>query len=235
MFTQKMLPLPHFFVQAMKKPILLFTFVCSCTTLAAQEQIGLGAMAGITTYWGDFNNTRIIANPDIMAGALLRYSFNDYYNLRLNAAGGFLRGDPAAYGGASIEQSINKTPQPFRKFFFDVDLRFEVGFLPYNPFGDKGRLRFTPYFAVGAGIFYSKNEPHLQLPLALGIKYRLTYRWTLGLEWVVAKTFTDDIDDWENIRPQNASFFMNNDWVTHLSINLVYQLFDDRICRDCDH
>jgi hypothetical protein len=219
----------------MKKLLSTIIIACSCAAASAQEQIGLGGMAALTTYWGDFNNTRIIANPDIMAGALLRYAFNDYYNLRLNAAGGYISGDPAGYDGSSIEQEINRNPQPFRKFFFDLALRFEVGFLPYNPFGGRGRLRFTPYYALGAGIFYSKNTANFQIPMALGVKYRLTYRWTLGFEWVVAKTFVDDIDDWKNIRPDGATSLMNNDWFTYLSINLVYQIFDDRVCRDCDH
>jgi hypothetical protein len=219
----------------MKKLALYLILACICVPAAAQIQIGLGGMAAVTTYWGDFNNSRIVANPDLMFGGVLRYSFNDYYNLRINAAGGYLSGDPASFSGTLISQNANQTPAAFRTFFFDLDAKIEFGFLPYNPFGGRGRQRFSPYFALGAGIFYSKNKPHLQLPLALGVKYRIAYRWTLGLEWVVAKTFVDDIDNWENIRSPEASWFLNNDWVTYFGIHLVYQLFDDRVCKDCDH
>ena len=218
----------------MKKIGLYLILACSCTTLAAQVQIGIGGMGGVTSYWGDFSN-RIISNPDLIFGGLVRYSFNDYYILRVNAGGGYLSGDPNSYSGSLVEKDVTRTPAAFRTFFFNFDAKVEVGFLPYNPFGGRGRQRFSPYYALGIGMFYSKNTPHLQLPVALGVKYRIAYRWTLGLEWVIAKTFVDDIDNWENIRPPQANWFLNNDWLTYFSLNLVFQLFDDRVCRECDH
>jgi hypothetical protein len=219
----------------MKKLALHLFLFCSPALILAQEQIGIGAMAGITTYIGDFNNTKLISNPDFLVGGFMRYGFGDYYTLRITAAGGFLSGDPNTYSGALISTNITQTPQAFRTFFFTTDVRYELGFLPYNPFGGKGRLRFSPYFAPGLGILYYKNDVHFMMPFSIGFRYRLLYRWTLGVEWVIAKTFVDDIDNWKNVRSPTSSWFLNNDWVTYFNINLVYQIFDDKICRECDH
>jgi hypothetical protein len=200
----------------------------------AQGQIGVGIMAATTTYLGDFNNSSIFSNNDIMLGGLVRYTWSDFYCLRINAAGGYLQGDPNTYKGSLLTEDVERKPVAFRNFFFDLDARIEIGFLPYDVFAEK-KHRFSPYCSLGIGVLYSKNTPTLQLPVGFGVKYRLTYRLTLGVEWIFAKTFTDDLDGWENIRTSQGFSVMNNDWLTYANIHFVYQLFDDKLCYTCDH
>jgi hypothetical protein len=212
---------------------LLLVILCGRTF--AQKQIGVGAMAGITNYIGDFNPGFTNFTPDLMVGGMLRYTLSDFYQLRFNLAGGYVKGDPTAYKGSLISTVTTKEPAAFRNFFFSADARIEFAFMPFDPFASEGKFRFTPYYSLGVGIFNCKNESTLQLPIGIGAKYRLAHRWSLGVEWVFAKTFTDDMDNWVNIRPNNNFTIINDDWLTYININLVFQLLDDRLCFFCNH
>ncbi|GHT14146.1 hypothetical protein AGMMS4956_11460 [Bacteroidia bacterium] len=206
--------------------------MCLCGLAGrAQSQIGVGAIAAAATYIGDFKTNAIPTQPGVMAGGIVRYTLGNYYALRVNMAGGNLRGNPNKYKGSLLSDDGRQTPDKLDQFFFDADLRVEVGFLPYDVF-NPSRFGITPYYMLGAGLFYYKNKPTLQLPFGVGVKYRLQYRWTLSAEWTFAKTFADDVDNWKNAQTQGKTF-INKDWMSYVGITISYQLMPERNCEEC--
>ncbi len=202
----------------------------------AQENVGAGGLVSAAYYMGDFNPGGPLYKPSLYVGGVINYNFSDYYGLRVNMGGGELRGDPSTYDGRLMSNSTGQMPVSFKRYFFDVDARFEVGFLPYDAFGnDPTRYSFSPYFSLGAGFGYSGGTPYLQLPISFGIKYRLFYRVTMGVEWAFRKTFNDNLDGWENIRRdtyQNVikTTVNNNDWISYVGVYFTYQLADRILC-----
>jgi len=206
--------------------------VCAAPRLCAQENIAAGGLASASYYMGDFNPSGPFYMPSLYVSGLINYSISDYYALRINMGGGELRGDPFTYNGRLMSNSPGQMPISFRRFFFDVDARIEVGFLPYDPFGNNPKkFAYTPYFSLGAGLGYSGGNPYLQLPISAGFKYRLYDRITLGVEWCFRKTFDDNLDGWVNIRTLDGGTANNNDWISYAGIYITYQLADKILCQ----
>ncbi len=198
--------------------------------VCAQENIGAGGLVSAAYYMGDFNPGVPFYKPSLYVGGIVTYKFSDYYGLRMNVGGGRLRGEPTTYDGFLMSNEPQQERTAFDTYFFDVDARFEVGFLPYDPFAsDPKRYSFSPYFSLGAGLGYTKENLYLQLPVSFGIKYRLLYRLTVGVEWAFHKTFSDKIDGWENIRTSGWTV-NNNDWISYVGIYFTYQLADKMLC-----
>jgi hypothetical protein len=215
--------------------IALTAVLAAASRSHAQENVGAGGLVSASYYMGDFNPDGVLYKPSLYFGGVINYSLSDYYTLRVNMGGGELRGDPATYGGRLMSNSPGQMPVSFKRYFFDADARFEVGFLPYDPFGnDPTRYSFSPYFALGAGFGYSGGTPYLQLPLSFGVKYRLFYRITMGVEWAFRKTFNDNLDGWVSIRRtvNNEAFSTvnNNDWISYVGVYFTYQLADRILC-----
>ena len=201
----------------------------------AQKDVSIGGLVSASSYVGDFNPGGIMYKPGVYVGGVIHYAITEYYSLRVGLGAGNLRGDPAAYDGRLMPNLLHQQPAAFNQQFFDADARLEVGFLPYEPFEhNPKKFSFAPYFALGVGGAYSRGAPFLQLPIAVGAKYRIAYRFTLGAEWTFRKTFNDNIDGWENVRSSSAKTLSltNNDWISYAGVYLTYQLSDKGCCHE---
>ncbi|MDR3366403.1 MAG: DUF6089 family protein [Prevotellaceae bacterium] len=211
---------------------LLVALVASLSA-KAQKEVSIGGLVSASSYIGDFNSSGIIYKPGVYAGGLIHYAITEYYNLRVGLGAGNLRGDPSTYKGRLKPNVPNQKPAAFNHRFFDADARFEVGFLPYEPFlYDHKKYAFSPYFSLGVGVAYSHGAPFLQFPVAVGARYRVAYRFTLGAEWTFRKTFNDSLDGWENVRASESKSLSNNDWVSYVGVYLTYQLSDKGCCHE---
>ncbi|MDR1415876.1 MAG: DUF6089 family protein, partial [Prevotellaceae bacterium] len=144
-----------------------------------------------------------------------------------------LRGDPATYKGRLMSNVSYQRPTAFNQLFFDVDARMEFGFLPYDPLEhNPKKLAFSPYFALGAGMGYSRGAPFVQFPIAVGARYRIAYRFTLGAEWTFRKTFNDNLDGWENVQGTSGKALNNKDWISYIGVYLTYQLSEKGCCHE---
>ncbi|MDR2938021.1 MAG: DUF6089 family protein [Prevotellaceae bacterium] len=210
--------------------ILLMLVACLAPRAYAQENVAAGGLASAVYYMGDFNHDQPLYQPGMYVGGMIGYSFSDYYSLRVTMGGGQLRGDPATYDGRLMSSSPGQRSVPFKRSYFDADVRLEVGFLPYDPFGNNPKqFRYTPYFSLGAGLGYAGGAPFMQTPISFGFKYRLFYRVSMGVEWAFRKTFNDNLDGWENIRTTETTFH-NNDWISYVGVYFTYQLADRLLC-----
>ena len=64
---------------------------------------------------------------------------------------------------------------------------------------------------------------HFTLPFGIGLKSTVTDRIGWGAEWIIRKSFSDQIDGIDS--PVKNYIFHNNDWYTTLSINITFKFF----------
>lgn len=177
-----------------------------CPMLWAQEveyKMEVGAALGTSFYLGDANSTPF-ANMSGMGGVLLRRNFNPRMVVKANLLMGHVRGssdgifiptDP----NSQAPEGGTPTTVKFSRKIIDVGAQFEMNFWGYGMGGNyKGNSPITPYALAGVGFTLVPGAPGtrlaLNLPVGVGVKYKLKPRLNLGFEWSVRFTTTDELD-----------------------------------------
>lgn len=179
--------------------------------LWAQEQdeleyrMELGGALGTCFYLGDANKTPF-ADLSAMCGVVLRRIFNPRMCVKGNIAMGHIRGSSSGYFLPTAPDS--GTPEggtpctvSFSRNVIDVGAQFEMNFWAYGMSGGyKENSRITPYALAGMGITVGMGGGGstcgaLNLPIGVGVKYKVRPRLNLGLEWTMRFTTSDNLDD----------------------------------------
>ena len=73
------------------------------------------------------------------------------------------------------------------------------------------------------------------IPMAFGLKFKLSERWNLGVEFSMTKTFSDHIDgaDLADLNRIETTFYKNTDWFSRLTVGITYE-FGKR-CETCHY
>lgn len=198
-------------------------------------EIGVGG--GLTGYLGDFNGN-LTKDLQPMASVVGRYNFNPYMGLKLNVMYGKMKGsssDVKTYYPAFAE-----SPYEFSNSLVGFDLTYEYNFWPYGTGRDyRGAQRLTPFVFAGIGGDYvnikdgdKKSDFTANVPIGIGLKYKVGERMNIGLEWAIHFTLSDELDgqkDPYGIKSTGA--FKNTDCYSTLQLTLTYS-FSAR-CRTC--
>ena len=127
----------------------------------------------------------------------------------------------------------------------DVSLRYEYNFWPYGTGREYyGAQRLTPFIAIGLGITFAnadatQNGQHQktssaagQLPIGIGIKYKMASRWNLTAEWMMHFTGNDKIDGISDpYGIKSGGIFKNTDCYSMLGLTVTYDLWAK--CKTC--
>mgnify|MGYP002627960588 FL=1 len=201
-----------------------------------QYRMEIGAGVGTVSYEGDFNGN-VLKNMQPMFSALWRYNFDPYKDLRLSATYGKLKGsskDVDTYypDYATEEYSFNRN-------LLDVSLVFEYNFWPYGTGRDyRGAKRLTPYIYGGIGATSasgggSKSVFTANVPIGLGVKYKLNERMNLGLDWGIHFSLSDELDGVKDpYQVKSSGMFKNTDCYSMLQLTLTYSF--KAKCRTCN-
>ena len=127
----------------------------------------------------------------------------------------------------------------FDRSFTDVSVTYEYNFWPYGTGRDyRGAKRITPFVFGGIGATYvsggEKKVFTANVPIGLGIKYKLKERLNVGLEWSMHFSLSDELDgiaDPYGIKSSGA--FKNTDCYSGLMLTLTYS-FKSK-CRTCNN
>lgn len=219
--------------------------VIMLTTVAAQAQTDpeyraeIGAGAGLMAYVGDFNSS-LTKNMQPMGLLLGRYRFNPRMGLALDIGYGKLKGSSEGlatwYPGISEEGAATVE---FNNSAVDVGLRFEYNFWPYGTGREyRGAKRLVPYIAVGLGATYvsgdGSNVFTANVPMGVGVKYKIADRLNLGLEWAMSFTLNDKLDgvaDPYGIKSSGA--FKNTDCYNVIRLSVTYDIMAK--CKTCNN
>lgn len=224
----------------MRKLLLMLMVLLPAARMSAQDdpqyRMEIGAGVGMVSYEGDFNGN-VLKNMQPMFSALWRYNFDPYKDLRLSATYGKLKGssnDVDTYypDYATEEYSFNRN-------LLDVSLVFEYNFWPYGTGRDyRGAKRLTPYIYGGIGATSasgggSKSVFTANVPIGLGVKYKLNERMNLGLDWGIHFSLSDELDGVKDpYQVKSSGMFKNTDCYSMLQLTLTYSF--KAKCRTCN-
>lgn len=197
-----------------------------------EYKLELGGGIGMVSYQGDFNSSPF-KNLQPMFTVLAKYRFDPRRALALNVSYGQLKGsskDAKTYYPMT-------TVYDFKSNVADVGLRLEYNFWPFGTgFEYRGAKRLTPYVAIGLGMTIAKAEGKsatgVNMPIGVGVKYKLADRLNLAAEWAMHITTSDELDGIKDpYGIESSGLFKNTDCYSHLRLSLSYDLWAK--CRTC--
>lgn len=199
-----------------------------------EYRMEIGAGVGLVSYEGDFNGS-ILSNMQPMGSAVLRRTFNPYMALRFTAMFGKLKGssqDTQTYYPDYVE-----TAYKFDRSLVDVSVIYEYNFWPYGTGRDyRGARRLTPFIFGGLGATFASgggnNAFTANVPLGLGVKYKIGERLNLGVEWAVHFSLSDNLDGVADpYKIESSGLFKNTDCYSAFQLTLTYSFWAK--CRIC--
>lgn len=224
----------------MRKGLVTLLMLCATLTASAQQDdeylMEIGGGVGMVSYQGDFNGK--ITSGMQPAGAIVwRRLLNPYMGFRVTGMMGKLKGDATRVETYYPDETTRA--YSFDRSFTDVSVTYEYNFWPYGTGRDfRGAKRLTPFAFGGIGATYvsggEKKVFTANVPIGLGIKYKLKERLNVGLEWSMHFSLSDELDgiaDPYGIKSSGA--FKNTDCYSGLMLTLTYS-FKSK-CRTCNN
>ena len=216
--------------------ILLLSLAVSTAKAQTDDQyrMEIGAGVGMVSYLGDFNGSPL-SNMQPMASIVLRRIWNPYMGLKFSAAYGKLKGSSADV--KTYYDRFHDTPYTFSNTLLDVSATYEYNFWPYGTGRDyRGAQRLTPFIFGGIGATYAtgggNNAFTANVPIGLGVKYKVGSRLNLGVEWACHFSLSDGLDGCSDpYGIESSGLFKNTDCYSTLQLTLTYSL--SAKCRTC--
>ena len=184
-----------------------------------QRNADYGIFGGVSSYFGDINQSKPLYSPRPAAGVFYRYNLHPRHSLRAGLFAGGLNASDSDFDNA-FQQNRNAS---FSGMVAEVALQFEFNFFPYTTNGKKWSS--TPYIAGGIGGSLIDTEDIAfcpVIPLSLGFKINVKRNLGLEVEYGVRKTFYDNFDGLENM--ENV-WTHNNDWYTFTGVCVTWKIF----------
>jgi hypothetical protein len=247
----------------MKKIIILFLLVTACESSFSQSS-EVGIMLGISSYKGDLSSSLFnLKFFNLAVGGHYRHCYNNNWSLKL----GINYGTISANDAASSDPYQLYRNLSFKSHVLEAEGQFEFNFFPFqtaNP-----ATAGTPYIFAGLAVYkfnpkallgdtwydlqplgtegqgtgaYNRGKYKriaVSLPFGGGFKFRLNYRFGIGIEAGARRTFTDYLDDVSTTYPEkNILLAANGPLAVTLSDRSIDQLNDnnnDRQRGDAAH
>ncbi len=209
--------------------------------LAAQEteyrmEIGGGvaAVSALTDV-----NSKLFGNMTVGGGGVLRFLLNPRMAMKVSLSYARLKGNtngvkefyPVQPGVAGTERLNFKVSGAL----YDLGGVYEINFLPYGyTMGYQGYHRLVPYLQLGIGMTYSDAGKAftMNVPMGLGLKYKVGERINLGLDWVMHFSLSDKLEGLEAPSGIKSSGFRNKDHYATLFMTVTYDISPR--CPNCN-
>lgn len=257
--------------------VALFVFLLGlflAPDVARSQVIEVGATGGLSYYMGDINPRKPFSQSRLGFGAIVRYYDNTRWAFRFTYSYLSLESSDA------VAKYRPERGLSFNTKVHDFSLVAEFNFLDY--FTGSRRSKISPYLFGGVSFFtfnpkaddgtelyniltdvdsYENipadgeakyNKFTLSLPFGMGVKYSLSKRIGVALEWRMNLAFTDWLDDCHayypmyaanetNVQYSDPTGFTNdgtgandlkyiqrgnssnNDWYGYLNVSVVYK------------
>lgn len=206
--------------------IILLTGIVSAVK-AQEYKYEIGGMAGASYYMGDTNQNGFFKGMKPSLGGVFRYNINFRWAIKADLLWGMASGSTEG-----LENVFpNHAQTSFNRNFVEAGGQAEFNFFPYSDkFSYMGTKRFTPYVFLGIGmtsafgdggdVFVSPN-----IPLGIGVKYKIMNRLNLGCEFSFRKLFGDGFEGREMLNDPygiGGSAFKNKDWCSFLLLSVTW-------------
>ena len=200
---------------------------------AQEYRFEVGGAAGMSGYLGDANNGNLLKKPGYAVGGLFRYIINSRMAVKANLLTASISGNSTGLenvypGGENYA---------FKSQLYDLGAQFEFNFLNYGIGSKYLKLkRISPYLTLAAGFTMATGNGDaftMNVPMGLGVKYKLSERLNLGLEFTMRMSLSDKLDGLKDLNGINSGFAKNKDWYSFTMISITYE-FSKR-CRTCHY
>lgn len=166
-----------------------------CSYMAAQDDgyfLELGLGGGGSFYMGDANST-LYANTNGVFSAIMRYNVNHRLSLKADLAAAGLSGSTVNAFGVLPGDELE-----FSRTVYDFGVQLEYGFCGYGFDGLNDSHRLAPYGLLGVGLSFApkpaRNDFAANFPIGMGLRYKLSERVNIGLEWTMRFSTSDRLD-----------------------------------------
>ncbi len=217
----------------------IFLFIFSCSKVFGQEyKYEIGGMAGMSMYMGDANKNNIFMGWHPSVGAVFRKNINFRWALKADLLMGSVSGDTKNTDNAFPHEA----EVSFYRNFYELGVQAEFNFLPYSDkFAYLQTSKLSPYLLLGIGLTTASGKDTfwgVNLPVGIGLKYKMRNRINLGVEYSFRKLFADDFDapskqgfNLDNPYQIESSLWKNKDWYSLLMFSLTWDFGpNDRKC-----
>lgn len=222
----------------MKQLLVILLMFSGAAPMAAQTDdeylMEIGAGAGLVSYEGDFNGN-IFKGAQPVGSVVLRRNFNPYMGLKLMGSYGKIKGSSKDMD--TYYPEFQQEVYEFGSTLTDVSIVYEYNFWPYGTGRDyRGAKRITPFIFGGIGATYVKGDDKnvftANVPVGLGVKYKIGERLNLGLEWAMHFSLSDNLDGVKDpYGVKSSGVFKNTDCYSALQVTLTYSFMAK--CRTC--
>lgn len=206
----------------------------------AEFRMEIGGGLGTSFYNGDVN-TKFYGNVGPAVGGVWRYLFDHRNALKASLTYGGVKGaadvdiDYYPQDIHSKEPSLEPLKYDFSSYVVDLSCLYEVNFWPYGYYQNYlGHKRLTPFLQLGIGMTFVGQDKSVtaNVPLGVGVKYRLGKRVNLTFDWRWHFTLSDKVDGLEAPHGISASGFKNKDSYQVTMLTLTYSF--SAICPNCN-
>lgn len=204
-----------------RRIFLLLIIAISFPVLNAQDyKYEIGGMAGGAFYMGDANKGTIMKGLNPSLGGVFRYNANYRWALKADLLWAKIAGNTKGLDNVfPFSEDI-----PFSQNLFELGGQAEFNFLPYSDkYAYMNTSHITPYLLAGLGFTMATGGDNtfvgINIPLGIGVKYKLKERINLGCEFSFRKLFGDGLEGNEKLEdPYNikSSIWKNKDWYSSL-------------------
>lgn len=199
-----------------------------------EYKFDIGAGIGMSGYLGDANESNLYKHPGFTANGSFRYLLNTRWAFRGLLTVASLSGSTADWDNVLPDGAV----YDFKSTVYDLGGRAEFNFFNYG-IGEsyKQLKRLTPYLSLGAGVTMASTGGNtfvaFNIPMAVGLKFKIKPRLNLGLEFTMTKVFGDKVDSeaLTDLYKIKSSFLKNTDWYSTLSVSISYEF--GRRCVTC--
>lgn len=215
---------------------LLAALLLPVLTAAAQDEpeyrMEIGAGAGLIAYTGDFNGN-LLKGMQPWGTLVARYHLNPRMALAMNIGTGKIKGST----------DDMETWNPIERYEFnnqitEADFRYEYNFWAYGTGQEyRGARPLVPFITLGLGLTHHSGDNSgiaMNLPIGVGVKWKIATRLNLTAEWVMRFTPSDNLDGREDIYGiKSSGLFKNTDCYSVLQVGLSYDLWAK--CKTCNN
>jgi hypothetical protein len=216
--------------------LLLAALLLPVLTAAAQDEpeyrMEIGVGAGLIAYTGDFNGN-LLKGMQPWGTLVARYHLNPRMALAMNIGTGRIKGST----------DDMETWNPIERYEFnnqitEVDFRYEYNFWAYGTGQEyRGARPLVPFITLGLGLTHHSGDNSgiaMNLPIGVGVKWKIAPRLNLTAEWVMRFTPSDNLDGREDIYGiKSSGLFKNTDCYSVLQVGLSYDLWAK--CKTCNN
>lgn len=224
--------------------IVALAIIACATSAKAQDDVEyrmeIGGGVLLNSYQGDFNSA-LFSNMKPGGAVVFRAIINPYMAIRISGMYTGIKGELKDAG--TVYPELQEKGYSFNNSLADLSIAYEYNFWPYGTGKDyRGAKRLTPFVSLGLGMTYAnckdgtwdysksaspysstKSVVTANIPLGVGVKYKIKDRMNLSLDWQMHFSMSDLLDGVKDpYRITSSGIFKNTDCYSTLTLALTY-------------